>query len=132
MRVSFTISGTKQFKMFYRHPKFYHFVLLLKFFMRCVALLSMDIFTDISTAIDFLSRGHFYWGLCTVVPIFAPFAVKILINVVIFCQCFKLTKHPELSGLKRYRPKINRARLSFCVRELKKLIWHFPMLQPIR
>ena len=117
----FSISGSEQFKMFHRHPKFEHFLLLLKFFMRCVVLLSMDIFTDISTATDFLSRGHFYWGICTVVPIFAPFAVRVLINVVNLCQCLNLgTCH------------VNKARLSFCVRELKQVIWHFPMLQPVR
>jgi hypothetical protein len=117
----YSISGSKQFKMFRRHPKFHHFLLLLKFFMRCVVLLSLDIITDISTAIEFFSRGHYYWGICTVVPIFAPFGVRILKNVVNLCQCLNLR-----------RCKINRARLSFCVRETKQLIWHFPMLQPIR
>ena len=118
--------------MFHRHPKFEHFLLLLKFFMRCVVLLSLDIITDISTAADFLSRGHYYWGVCTVVPIFAPFAVRILMSFVNLCQCFKLNKDTDSSLLRRYRPKLNRARLSFRVRELKQLIWHFPMLQPIR
>ena len=117
----YSISGSKQFKMFHRHPKFQHFLVLLKFFTRCVILLSLDIITDISTAIEFFSRGHYYWGICTVVPIFAPFVVRILMNVVNLCQCLNLR-----------RCKINRARLSFCVRETKQLIWHFPMLQPIR
>jgi hypothetical protein len=128
----FPITGTEQFKMLHRHPKSQQFLLLLKFFMRCVVLLSMDIITDISTAVDFMSRGHFYLGICTVVPIFAPFALRILRSLVNLCQCFKLTKHTGSSVLRRYRPKINRARLSFCVRELKQLIWHFPMLQPLR
>ncbi len=118
--------------MFHRHPKFHHFLLLLKFFMRCVVLVSLDIITDISTAADFLSRGHYYWGICTVVPIFAPFAVRVLINVVNLCQCFKFTAVQNSSVLERYRPKLNRPRLSFCVREIKQLIWYFPMLQPIR
>ncbi len=117
----FSILGSKQFKMFHRHPKFQHFLLLLKFFMRCVVLLSMDIFTDISTAADFLSRGHYYWGICTVVPIFAPFAVRILMNIVNLCQCLNLRTF-----------KLNTTRMIFCVREMKQLIWHFPMLQPIR
>jgi hypothetical protein len=118
--------------MFHRHPKFEHFLLLLKFFMRCVVLLSMDIITDISTAVDFLSRGHYYWGICTVVPIFAPFAVRIIMCFVSFCQCFKITKNLYTSVTRRYRFQLNRNRLSFYVREMKQLIWHFPLLQPIR
>jgi hypothetical protein len=128
--LSFSVS--KQFKMFFRPPKFQHFFLLLKFFTLSVMLLSMDIITDINTAVDFLSRGHFYWGICTVVPIFAPFAVKILMNIVNLCRCYKVTIVENSCLLWRYRPKLNEARLSFSVRETKQLIWHFPMLQPIR
>ncbi len=118
--------------MFLRHPKFQHFLLLLKFFMLSVMLLAMDIITDINTAVDFLSREHFFWGLYTVVPIFAPFVVRILINIVNLCRCFKITRVDNTSVLWRYRPKLNKARLSFSVQEMKQLIWHFPMLQPIR
>jgi hypothetical protein len=128
----FLLSVSKQFKMCLSHPKFQHFLLLLKFFMRCVILVSMDMITDIITVIDFLSRGHYYWGICTVVPIFAPFAVRILMNVVNLYKCFKLDKVDNSSVTWKYRPTVNKARLSFCVRELKQLIWHFPMLQPIR
>ncbi len=118
--------------MFHRHPIFEHFILLLKFFTLSVFLLSMDIYTDIITAADFLSRGHFYWGICTLVPIFAPFAVRILMNIVNLCRCFKLSIVENSSDPRRYRPKLNQARLSFCIQEFKQLIWHFPMLQPIR
>ncbi len=126
------ISGLKELKMLLRHPKFQHFFLLLNFFMRCVVLLSIDIITDINTAVNFLSRGHYYWGICTVVPIFAPFAVKILINILNLCRCFKLTIVDNSSILRRFRPTLNQARLSFCFQESKQLVWHFPLLQPIR
>ncbi len=128
----FQTTGSKHFKWFQRHPNFNHFLLILKFFMRCVILLSMDIITDISTAADFFSSGHYYWSMCTVVPIFAPFALRVLINVVNLCRCFKITTVDNSSVLRRYKPKLNEARLNFCLRELKQVIWHFPMMQPIR
>jgi hypothetical protein len=126
----FLISGSKELKILLRHPKFQHLVLLMSFFMRCVLLLSMDIVTDISTAANFLSSDHYHWGMCTVVPIFAPFAVRIVMNLLNLCRCFKLTIINNSSVQRKYR--LNQARLSFCIQEIKQLIWHFPMLQPIR
>ncbi len=47
--------------------------------------------TDVLTARDFFSKGDFYWGVCTTLPVFAPF----LARIILFCirvardQCYK-------------------------------------------
>jgi hypothetical protein len=56
----------------------------------------MDIITDLLTAIDFLSRGHFYWGILTILPICAPFIARVLMFIVGIFQCFKIQR----SGVK--------------------------------
>jgi hypothetical protein len=106
------------------HPKFQHFVLLLKFFVFSVALIFADVVTDIITASEFFALGHKYWGFFTIVPIFAPFVVKAVITISNLVQCLKL----EQCFL-----ELNRFRFAVWINnDLWQLLWHFPLLQPIK
>jgi hypothetical protein len=51
------------------------------FFIFNVVLITSDIVSDFITAFNFLNDGHFYWGICTIVPMFAPFGVRFSVAV---------------------------------------------------
>jgi hypothetical protein len=46
------------------------------------------IFSDVATALNFLNNGHFYWGVYTVVPIFAPFAFRFSVAMMEFGKAY--------------------------------------------
>jgi len=73
------------------HPMVQHIKMLTTFFVFQVALLGADIVTDIMSALEFFDRGHNYWGVFTLVPIFAPFGAKVFITFANFSRCLKLT-----------------------------------------
>ena len=56
--------------------------MLIMFFIFNVVLITSDIVTDFITAVNFFNDGHFYWGICTIVPMFAPFAVRLSLALV--------------------------------------------------
>ncbi len=116
------VSGCLKLKQLYNNTVFKHCQLVIFFLVFSVGLLSADIITDIISAIDFFRRGDTYWGLFTLVPIFAPFAVRSVITLVGFCRCYE------------YLLKINKKKEKYdeWLSELKQLHWHLPMLQPIR
>jgi hypothetical protein len=106
-------------------------------FLFSVVLVATDIVTDISTSIEFFSRGHYYWGVFTLAPVFLPLFAKIILNLVNFSRCFKIeyyySRYFGVSKLKKTKKvSVSPARLAFCLQELKQLIWHIPMFQPIR
>ena len=128
------VSVCQKFKQLRNNPVFKHCQLVIVFFIFSVALLSADIVTDIVSAVDFFKRGHTYWGLFTLVPIFAPFAVRSVITLIGFCQCFEYKKIDVTPEIHFYLPKINMRKNKYIelLSELKQLPWHFPMFQPIR
>ncbi len=114
--------------------RFKHCQLLIVFFSCSVVLLSADIITDIVSAEDFFRRGDTYWGVFTLVPIFAPFAVRSVMSLIGFCRCFEYNKIDVTREIHFYLPKINKKKYKYdqWLSELKLLHWHFPMFQPIR
>ncbi len=74
----------------FNHPMFQHIKMLMVFFISQVALLFADIVTDVLSAFEFFSRGHNYWGMFTLVPIFAPFGAKVFMTFVNFSRCLKI------------------------------------------
>jgi hypothetical protein len=116
------------------HPKVERFQLLFAAFLCSVVLVAADIVTDISTSIEFLSRGHYYWGVFTLVPVFLPLFAKFILNLVFLSRCFKIEYNDSifLGMSKLKRVSVVPARLAFCLQELKQLVWHVPMFQPIR
>jgi hypothetical protein len=52
------------------------------FFIFNVVLVTSDIVTDFITAFNFFNDGHFYWAICTIVPMFAPFGVRFSVALV--------------------------------------------------
>ena len=121
--------GLQSFKAIFKH-----FRLVFLFFISSVVLLSADIVTDIVSAIDFFRRGDTYWGLFTLVPIFAPFAVRSVITLINICQCFKYKKMKVTLKIHLYLPTTFKKNNKYdeWLSELKQLNWHFPMIQPIR
>jgi hypothetical protein len=97
-------------------------------------LVAADIVSDFSTSIEFLSRGHYYWGVFTLLPVFLPLFAKLILNLVNLSRCFKIeysnSKCLGVSTLKKV--SVIPARLAFCLQEIKLLAWHIPMLQPVR
>ena len=121
MHVSFIqLSGLQGIKDAFGQPKVQHALLLFKFFTFSVAFLAADIVTDISTAADFLRRGDFYWGLFTLVPLFAPLLGQFFITLASILTFKKTTGVRKLTLTNNWQ------------RELKQLIWQIPMFQPIR
>jgi hypothetical protein len=51
------------------------------FFIFNVVLVTSDIVTDFITAFKFFSDGHFNWGICTIVLMFAPSFVRFSVAV---------------------------------------------------
>jgi hypothetical protein len=74
------------------------------------------------SAVEFFNRGDTNWFFFTLVPIFAPFAVRSVITLIGFGGCFE------------YLPKIKKKKNKYdeWLSELKILPWHIPMFQPIR
>ncbi len=116
------------------HPKVQRCQLLFSAFLFSVVLVAADIVTDISTSTEFFSRGHYYWGVFTLVPVFLPLFAKFILNLVNLSRCFKFEYYNSkcLGVSKLKKVSIITARLSFCLQELRELVWHIPMCQPIR
>jgi len=106
------------------HPKFKHFLLLLKICFFSVAVLTADIVTDLLAAKEFFENGHYHWGLLTLVLISAPFAARVVISFLALVKCFKRES--------KFWLQLDSARFSFWKNDLWKLVWYFPILQPIR
>jgi len=95
-----------------------HCVQLLIFFTFNVVFLTADIISDVLTAIQFFSNGHVNWGLSTLLPIFAPMTVRILVaiwNLLKVCYYNKDIPRKEVQ-----------------IKALPSLIWHIPFLNPIK
>ncbi len=95
-----------------------HIGILTIFFFFNVLLLTADIGTDIATAVSFFNDDHIWWSIFTLVPIFAPWIVRICIDV---------------SNLLKIHLEKNIPRYEFQEQEvLRNLIWQFPLLHPIK
>ena len=95
----------------------------------------MDIVTDISTASHFFRRGDFNWGMCTTLPIFAPFIVRIIVWISQLKEFIAI--NPYLKGEGRWSiPKvtieIKKTQIKIHLRKLPSQCWHFPALLPMR
>ena len=109
------------------HPVWKHFLIIAKFFIFTCLLSASDIFTDILTAKHFFENNKMYWGICTAVPLFAPFAARVTQSLVQVAMCVWV----ERDGCKITCNK-NDVRLKILAQELPNLIWSFPLFQPIR
>jgi hypothetical protein len=90
----------------------------MKFLSVSVILPTADIVTDIMTAYNFFTTGHVNWGIFTTIPIFAPFAVQLLLQLFDFVKNFFVKK--------------NSARILVQAQTFPKILWHFPLLLPVR
>jgi hypothetical protein len=104
-------------------PKLQHAKLLLIFLTFSVVLLSTDIITDFIAADEFFRRGDTYWGSFTLIPVFAPLGVRLIMLCYSFFRCIEIRSEKE---------KLNKIKLAQCIRELQQLHWHIPLFQPIR
>ncbi len=116
-------AGPSKIKMWCTSPKLQHAKLLLVFLTFSVVLLSTDIITDFIAAEEFFRRGDTYWGSFTLIPVFAPLVVRLIMLGYSFYRCLEIRSEKE---------KLNKIKLAQCIRELQQLHWHIPLLQPIR
>jgi hypothetical protein len=121
-------------KYFLNHPKVQRVKLLAGTFLFSVVLLAADIITDLATSFDFFTRGNFFWGMFTLIPICAPFLAKITLYLVLLTRCFRVerSKLSIFGKVKIDKIEVLKARLSFWFQELKLLPWHFPLILPLR
>ncbi len=84
------------------------------FFTFNVFLPSFDIGTDLATSLEFFSTQQYKYGLATLLPIFAPFSVRLVQTLLEMIQNWK----KDQSQLVGHR--------------LIQLAWHLPFLHPIK
>ncbi len=108
----------------WQNPKFKHCRCLLFFFVFSVVLITADIASDIDTAVEFLGRGDLYWGLFTLLPIFAPFFAKVVIAMANFRKCIQIENFRSI--------KIVKNCFNVWKHDVIPVIWDFPLLQPVR
>ena len=72
------------------HPKWIHFWLIVKFFFFKFLLSALDVFTDILAAKEFFVNGNTYWGMCTALLVFAPFAARVIQTTVQAAMCIRV------------------------------------------
>ena len=101
-------------------PVWQHILLIARFFIFKCLLSAADVFTDILTAKHFFETGNYYWGICTVLPLFAPFVARVIQTLIQVAMCIKSIRH------------VNDVRLEILLQELPNLVWTFPLLQQIR
>ena len=89
-----------------------HLGLVAKFFFFNVFLLTLDIGTDMNTGYTYFSKGDYYWGLCTILIIFAPFGAQILFFIFELRKCVFLEFDPEKSKTIMQRLRKNPARVN--------------------
>jgi hypothetical protein len=87
------------------------------FFTFNVVFLTADIFSDFATVLQFYYNGEINWGHSTLLPIFAPMAVRILM---------------ALWNLLAYHYHKDIPRKEVQIKALPGLIWHIPFLHPIK
>jgi hypothetical protein len=119
----------KKVSAFFNHPKFQHFKLVLGFFLFKFVLQTLDMVTDVVTAIDFFNNNHFNWGCCTIGLVFLPLGARIIQIIIRWATCYKITKtsaFPFFGSIK------NEARLKILSQEMPNYLWNFPLFQPIR
>jgi hypothetical protein len=114
------------------HPKFQHFKLVLGFFVFKFLLSTLDIVTDLLTAREFFSNGDFYWGLLTILLIFAPFGATVIHTCIRIAMCFEIRKDSKLPIFQRFSLQKNEGRLKVLYKEMPSFLWNFPLFQPIR
>ena len=123
-----------QIQKWKNNPKFRHFRLLVTFLIFKVFLVALDIWTDINTAYEFFGRGDFYWGICTTLPIFAPFVTRIFLWIIQLSECIDIRIDSERERWSFKMISIDKKKTLFKIhlRKLSSLFWHFPALLPIR
>ena len=112
----------------FERPKWNHFSIVSTFFIFKFLLPTVDMTTDLMTAKEFFDNGHTNWGICTTLPIFAPFIVRVILAGVRVGQCYKITMEYPMS----FTVKKNESSYKIQMQELPNLIWDFPAFQPFR
>ena len=112
----------------FSHPKWKHFLIVAKFFIFKFALGTMDMVTDVMTARDFFHNGHTNWGVCTMLPVFAPFTTKAILVGIRLVQCYKIRVAFPMS----FTITKDESALKIQLQQMPKLIMDFPFIQPFR
>ena len=105
------------FSRVFTHPTFKHTVTVAMFFTFNVLLCSLDVATDILTAVEFFCEDKIDFGILTVVPVMAPFLARTALAML---------------DLVRSAYERNPAKVEVQLSSLPELLWHFPLMQPLR
>jgi hypothetical protein len=97
-------------------PLFNHLKGLAPFAVLSVFLPALDVLLDFNSALGFYQSGDIYWGLMTLLPVFAPMTVNIILVL------FDLGKSWWNSHTAKFR---------YRVKSLPRLFWHIPFVHPI-
>jgi len=116
----------------FNHPKVQHCIIVLCFFISKFLLSTLDIVTDLLTAGDFFNNGDFYWGVLTILLIFAPFVARVIHTFIRIALCFKINKDSNLPFCQRLSLQKNEGRLKVLLKEMPSFLWNFPLFQPFR
>ena len=99
-------------------------MLLAKFMVFQIVLVTADIVTDIWSGITLLeSSKHFNYGCITIALIFAPYLIRVILTAASFGRCLQWSSR---------RLTLDQRRFYLWEHELGNSIWDFPLLQPIR
>ncbi len=79
-----------------------------------VVLVTSDIVTDFITAFNFFNDGHFYWAICTIVPMFAPFGVRFSLALVELAKV-SIRKVAFVSITNVFQSKVTRFKMQYHV-----------------
>jgi len=115
-----------------KSPKKKHAILVARFFVSKFVLSTMDLVTDVLTAKTFFDNGNASLGLSTIVPIFAPFFARVILACIRVAQCYGIIKDKEMPLARRFSLKRNETVFKVQIQEMPKLVWDFPLFQPIR
>ncbi len=125
-------SAKEKASTIFNHPKFQHCKLVLSFFVFKFLLSTLDIVTDLLTAKEFFRNGDFYWGLLTILLIFAPFGARVIHTCIRIAMCFKIRMDSNLPIFQRFFLQKNEGRLKVLFKEMPSFLWNFPLFQPLR
>jgi hypothetical protein len=98
-------------------------------------LLTVDIGTDINTAWNFYQRGDVYLSLTSSLILFIPFFAQFLLWLINFIGYGFIHKKYDLKKKKfveEFQLRINTNRFKDHLTSFPMLLWHLPMLEPVR
>ena len=109
----------------HRTAKVQHAILLAKFMVFQIVLVTADIVTDIWSGFELFGKSQQkdIFAKITLALIFAPFLIRVILTIASFGRCFQWNSGKLI---------LDQRRFYLSKHELGTIIWDFPLMQPIR